>query len=331
MPIYRDRERGAFVFEFSRRINGRRVRAQKVLPKAWNQAQADAFDRKESARLYALAQQVGGAEHTIDEAVACFLKERLPTLKNARSCAHELAIMLPFYEGRPLSALPDVCKAYRLKGARTPKRELKPGEKLKPLADATIRNRIRYLTSACRFAWKFHGMGDHDPAEKVAVPSVKNERKAFLTRADMLRLARACEDRPTRAAIRMAFYSGMRSDEIRRAKVVGTAFVLHDTKNSKPRIIPIHPRLFVCLPLREQIMKHRQRYHFDKARAKVGMPWLHFHDLRHAAASAMINQGIDLYTVGAVLGHQSPQSTKRYSHLATASLSVAINRIGRRA
>lgn len=330
MPIYRDRERGAFVFDFSRRINGRRVRAQKVLPKAWNQAQADAFDRKESARLYALAQSVGGAEHTIDEAVDCFLRERLPNLKN-QGCAKELAIMLPFYEGRPLSALPDVCKAYRIKAVRTPKRELAPGEKLKPLSDATIRNRIRYLTSACRYAWKFHGMGQHDPAEKVAVPSVKNERKNFIERADMLRLARACEDMPTRAAIRVAFYSGMRADEIRRAKVVGTAFVLSDTKNSKPRIVPIHPRLFVCLPLLAKIGVHRQRYHFDKARSKVGMLWLHFHDLRHAAASAMINQGIDLYTVGAVLGHKSHQSTQRYAHLATESLSAAIYKIGRRA
>lgn len=330
MPIYRDRERGSFVFEFSRRINGRRVRAQKVLPKAWNQAQADAFDRKESARLYALAQSVGGAEYTIDEAVDCFMRERLPKLKN-KGCAMELAIMLPFYEGRPLSALADVCKSYRIKATRTPKRELRPGEKLPPLSDATIRNRIRYLTSACRYAWKFHGMGEHDPAEKVAVPAVKNERKSFITRAQMIALARECEDRPTRAAIRVAFYSGMRADEIRRAEVVGTAFVLRDTKNSKPRIVPIHPRLFACLPLLAGLKLHRQRYHFDKARAKVGMPWLHFHDLRHAAASAMINQGIDLYTVGAVLGHQSPQSTQRYAHLATESLAVAIHKIGRRA
>lgn len=331
MPIYRDRERGAFVFDFSRRINGRRIRAQKILPKAWNQAQADAFDRKESARIYALAQQVGGAEHTIDQAVDCFLRERLPSLKNAKSCARELAAMLPFYEGRPLSALPDVCKTYRLKATRTPKRVLERGEKLEPLAAATIRNRIRYLTSACRFAWKFHSMGDHDPAEKVAVPSVNNARTAFLTRAEMIMLARACEDRPTRAAIRIAFYSGMRADEIRRAEVIGTAFVLRDTKNGNPRIIPIHPRLFVCLKLRAEIGVHRQRYHFDKARAKVKMPWLHFHDLRHAAASAMINQGIDLYTVGAVLGHKSPQSTKRYAHLATTALSAAIHTIGRKA
>nr|WP_255364859.1 hypothetical protein [Collimonas sp. OK242] len=44
----------------------------------------------------------------------------------------------------------------------------------------------------------------------------------------------------------------------------------------------------------------------------------------------MINEGVDLYTVGAVLGHKSPSSTKRYAHLATESLREAIGRIGQK-
>ena len=32
---------------FDRYVSGRRVRATKTLPKTWNQAQADAFDRRE--------------------------------------------------------------------------------------------------------------------------------------------------------------------------------------------------------------------------------------------------------------------------------------------
>lgn len=55
---------------------------------------------------------------------------------------------------------------------------------------------------------------------------------------------------------------------------------------------------------------------------------LRFHDLHHSAASAMINAKVDLYTVGAVLGHRSAQSTQRYAHLATDSLRDALSRIG---
>jgi hypothetical protein len=44
----------------------------------------------------------------------------------------------------------------------------------------------------------------------------------------------------------------------------------------------------------------------------------------------MINAGVDLFTVGWVLGHKSAVSTKRYSHLATATLSNAINLVGKK-
>jgi hypothetical protein len=47
-----------------------------------------------------------------------------------------------------------------------------------------------------------------------------------------------------------------------------------------------------------------------------------------APASAMINEGVDLYTVGAVFAHKTAASTQRYAHLATESLRTAIDRIG---
>ena len=53
-----------------------------------------------------------------------------------------------------------------------------------------------------------------------------------------------------------------------------------------------------------------------------------FHDLRHSNASAMINKGVDLHTVGKVLGHKSAQSTRRYAHLSIETLDAAIRKIG---
>jgi len=85
MPIYRDKKRGCFVFEFDKIINGERVRATKSLPRTWNQAQADAYDRQESGRLYAIATSVERAQFTIDDAVAKYLKERVPKPKPSTS------------------------------------------------------------------------------------------------------------------------------------------------------------------------------------------------------------------------------------------------------
>jgi site-specific recombinase XerD len=42
----------------------------------------------------------------------------------------------------------------------------------------------------------------------------------------------------------------------------------------------------------------------------------------------MINAGVDLYTVGGVLGHKTTASTQRYAHLATAKLAAAVATIG---
>ncbi len=320
MPIYRDKARGRLVFEFDRHIAGQRVRARKILPSTWTRAQADAYDRQESARLYAIATGVERPEHLIEEAIAVYLKERASQLKTGHNIEGELLLMFWAYQGKPLSALPDVCREYTERGTK---------DDGSPLAPATLRNRIRYLTSACRYGWKFHAMCEHDPAERVITPTVRNARQVYIDRHHMLMLCLACPHRPTRVAIRKAFYSGMRMAELRLAQVEGDTFVLPDTKNGSPRHIPIHPKIRSCarLALPDQSTISR---HFRAARAALGADWLHFHDLRHSAASAMINSGVDLYTVGAVLGHKSAQSTQRYAHLATESLRHAVAKIGKK-
>ncbi len=329
MPIYRDKARGCYIFEFDRVIEGKRVRARKLLPKTWTRAQIDTYDRQESARLYAIATRIEQPEYLIEDAVAVYLKERVPELKSGENIINELSQVFWAYKGKPMSALPDVCKEYASKARREVKdREGNVIETLL-LAPATIRNRIRYLTSACRYAWKYHLMSDHDPAERVISPTVRNERRHFINRRQMLALCLACNHKPTRAAIRIAFYSGMRMSEIKRAERSDGVFVLRDTKNGEPRHIPIHPRILRCvhIPLPDQ---SRISKHFRDARSALNMEWLHFHDLRHSAASEMINAGVDLYTVGAVLGHKSAISTKRYAHLATASIKDALAKIGRK-
>lgn len=110
MPIYRDKARGCLVFEFDRLIEGNRVRARKALPKSWSKAQADAYDRQESARLYALATGVQRPQFLIEDAVAVYLKERIPDLKSGDNIVRELAHMMWAYQGKPIGALHDVCR-----------------------------------------------------------------------------------------------------------------------------------------------------------------------------------------------------------------------------
>jgi integrase len=320
MSVYKDKERGRFVFEFSRYIGGQRVRARKLLPPKWTQAQADKFDGEETARLYAIATRLETQERNIDEAVTCYL-ENHKSLKSFDNIERELIGMAGYYHGKPMAQLAEVCKDF----AKSAKRE--NGE---PLSPATKRNRIRYLTSACRYAWREHGMGAHDPAEKVTVPAVKNERQHYIGRGEMLTIAKACTNRNARMAIRIAFYSGMRLGEILRAAVRQDCWVLHDTKNGSPRVIPIHPKVAVCARRLQPGPKITVQRNWERARARAGFPLLHFHDLRHSAASELIRQDVDLYTVGKILGHKDSRSTARYSHLAVGALTAAIGKMGKK-
>jgi site-specific recombinase XerD len=152
----------------------------------------------------------------------------------------------------------------------------------------------------------------------------------------MIQIARKCANTPAereaRALVRLAFYSGMRLGEFMematRNKVVADGFLLRDTKNGDDRIAPMHPKVRVLLKYlpfrfgRDWLQKLIRR-----AMNAARFEHLTLHDLRHSTASAMINNGIDLYTVGAVLGHKDQRSTKRYAHLATRTLNAAILKV----
>jgi integrase len=316
MPIYRDKRSGRWMFDFDSRINGQRIRRRQLLPPGWTRAQADAFDQKEGSALSALAHGIAKPRHLIGDAVASYLKHRAPELKAGANAAREIECMRDWWDGRPLDQLAKVCAEYAADQAGA----------LKP---ATIKNRISYLRAACRWAWKRHDMGEADPGARVVVPTVRNAREVIISRRQMLQLARACRHPGVRAVIRIAYYSGMRVGEILTAQRVPGAFVLGDTKNGQPHIAPMHPAIrtaaAVPMPRRSEI-----DYYWPLARAACGLGHVTLHDLRHSAASAMIQAGVSLADVGAVLNHKSAASTKRYAHWTLDRKAAAVGKIGRK-
>lgn len=66
------------------------------------------------------------------------------------------------------------------------------------------------------------------------------------------------------------------------------------------------------------------KHGWQTARDAAGLPGLRVHDLRHSAASFMVNSGVDLFAVGKVLGHANVASSARYSHLAQDTLLAAV-------
>ncbi|USE79531.1 site-specific integrase [Cupriavidus gilardii] len=301
---------------FERVIGGQRIRKTKVFPAGTSQADADKIAAKWEAEIYAVAEGAKKRRTTIGQCVELHFRDKGTGWKDGPKRARILEKWRDLYDERYTDELHQWSLDFSAKLA---------GEGLSP---ASVRNVLAYIRAAVKYAYKV-GLAEEDQTKRLVIPAVKNERHVYPQRRDMLRVAWACEDRQVRAAIRIAFYSGMRRSEILRAKVTKAGFSLADTKNGKPRIVPIHPRIAV-LARRVKFTIDGDRFsgQWEKARKAAGLPHVRFHDLRHGAASEMINRGVDLYTVGGVLGHKSVVSTKRYSHLLTDRLADAIGKIG---
>ena len=240
MPVYYDKTKQRWRFTFNRVIAGQRTRATKLLPAAWSRTKAEAYDRTETSRLYAIAAGLERPEPSIARAVELYLDHRLPKLRakshRPKRITQELA-HLAGYIDRPMSELSAVCREY--------------AEENDELAPATIRNRLAYLRAACRYAWRKHKLTPHDPTGQMELPLVSNARDVRMPVADYERkILRKIVDLETRALFTLTFYTGSRwaseilprdPEDVHR---VGDKVLLQVgmTKNGSPRLVPVHPK-----------------------------------------------------------------------------------------
>lgn len=318
--------RRRYRWTFERVIEGERVRKTKLIPSGVSAREADELGRKWDAEIYAIATGSKKPVVTIGECVRVHVVDKSAGWKDAKTRCQVLAKYAGEYEDQDALDLYDWSVQFTGYMRASVDRE---GHPKKPMNDKTISNTLGYIRAAIKYAHK-RGQVAHDETGKMAIPSFDNERHVYKGRREMLDVARACDHKETRAAIRVAFYSGMRLAEILRAKPTKQGFSLETTKNGRPRIIPIHRKIAVIARrIKFTISDTKLKTEWNKARTKAGYDDLRFHDLRHSAASEMINAGIDLFTVGGVLGHKTTASTQRYAHLVTTTLADAINKIGK--
>lgn len=85
----------------------------------------------------------------------------------------------------------------------------------------------------------------------------------------------------------------------------------------------IFPNHFGRVNRRTSLMRDFHK-HLDEA----GLPRIRFHDLRHTAATLMLNAGVPLPTVSQILGHKNPtQTLNTYSHVLSDHQEEAARRI----
>ena len=69
-------------------------------------------------------------------------------------------------------------------------------------------------------------------------------------------------------------------------------------------------------------------YHsWDIVRKEAGLEGFRIHDLRHCFASNLVNEGVPIYDIQALLGHSNVKTTQRYAHLSGKRLQESVNRV----
>ena len=162
-------------------------------------------------------------------------------------------------------------------------------------------------------------------------------REVYLTPEQVKALAAAMPTKSGTIAVLLLAYTGLRTGEmlsvtsgdvLTDGKMRASIIRIQQSKSGKPRNVPVpisQQHLLRHLPL--ELSYQQLQWQFRAARKAAGMPHVHIHDLRHSYASMLINSGVDLFTVGRLLGHSTPSTTARYAHLAQDTLRKAVGRL----
>ena len=198
------------------------------------------------------------------------------------------------------------------------------------IAAATVNRRLAMLKAVCRHAYKQGRIAENLSGRITVLPGEKM-REVYLTRDQVNSLASASPTSDCRSAILIAAYTGLRASELLALSALPSGsdtLTVAMSKSGRPRIVPVPgPALASVLELPLSVSYWELRKQFRIACKKAKLKGVRFHDLRHTCASWLINAGVDLYTVGKILGHSSTQTTARYAHLAHATLKDAMGRL----
>jgi integrase len=191
---------------------------------------------------------------------------------------------------------------------------------------------------------------ERNPAAQIRRKTENNARVRFLSDKEEADLRGVVLKRgPAQMSIlEVALNTGMRAGEQFSLKwsqvdLDRRIITLPKTKNGTTRHIPINSvaaSAFADLRTRsdgsENVFPSRRkdgaalvsaRGWFKPALKDAGIKGFTWHCLRHTFASRLVMAGVDIRTVGELLGHKSLTMTMRYSHLAPAHNAAAVDRL----
>ena len=237
----------------------------------------------------------------------------------------------PFFKGKTIQDIgPELIERYKAKR----KTEVSP---------ATVNRDLAFLKTMFNKAVEW-GRLESSPVKNVKKFKEPNSKERILCPDEMKRLIDAANNHLEPILI-IALNTGMRRGEILSLKwenidLSKRCIHLEDSKSGKSRDIPMNGLVIEVL----SVIAQNSEYVFPNPRTggpiedvktafktaceRAKIKGLRFHDLRHTAATRMVEAMVDLVTVSKILGHSSIQMTMRYAHPTPENMRRAVERLG---
>jgi integrase len=334
----------AFILNYRRKLDGRERRYTIGSFPDWGTTAA----REEAKRLKRLvdggADPVGEQEEnraaaTVADLCARFERDYLPRNRPSTQRVYRQQIqidILPALGRKKVAAVShaDVDGFHHRLSARAPTH-----------ANRTIAVLSRMFSLAVRWGWR-----SDNPCKGVE-RNHENKRHRYLTGAELSRLSAALaklDDRAAANAVRLLLLTGARRGELLAAKWTDVDLEAgvwvkpaSTTKQAALHRVPLSVAAVQLLTeMRAQAGDDAEwifparggghRPHINEAwirvRKAAKLDGARLHDLRHTYASVMASAGLSLPVIGSLLGHSTPVTTARYSHLFDDPLRAATER-----
>jgi site-specific recombinase XerD len=197
---------------------------------------------------------------------------------------------------------------------------------------------VNRTMSALRFFYRVT-MGRHDALEMIALAREPQKLRQVLTPEEVVRLIEAAPGRKYRCAFSVAYGAGLRSSELVSLKVsdIDSARMvlrIEDGKGGKDRLAKLSPQMLEELrawwkeakprvflfPSRFKACDHITARQYHRAcrdaaiRARIERS-VHPHMLRHSFATHLLDQGVDIRVIQAMLGHKNLETTAIYARV----------------
>jgi integrase len=197
---------------------------------------------------------------------------------------------------------------------------------------------LSHLFSVASREWGMESLGN--PVKAIRQPAMARGRERRVSDAEVEAICKFVNPELA-VCIRLALHTAMRRGELLKLRWADIDYakavaILHDTKNGDSRTAPlstvamgllsglvrrIDGRVFgltdsrVSHGLQAALKKARTAYLDEGGTDERFLVDCHFHDLRHEAASRLVERGFQPLEVMTITGHRDTKMLKRYVHL----------------